>query len=220
MNNKISPVLNLILAVALVLLSVKIVFFSHDADSRADDTDAATAATGTHSDAYANIMTRTSIRRYTDRAVSDAAIDSLLRAGMAAPTAVNKQPWQFVAITDRALLDTLATKAPGWKPVGRAPLAIVTCGDTSLALEGEAQAYWIQDVSAATENILLAANAMGLGAVWCGAYPIAERAETLRHYLSLPENILPLNIIAIGYPAENPLPKEKYKAERIHKNRW
>ncbi len=219
MNNKISPILNLILAIALVLLSVQIVFFNHESDSRSD-TDAVTAATGTHSDAYANIMTRTSIRQYTDRAVSDATIDSLLRAGMAAPTAVNKQPWQFVAITDRALLDTLATKAPGWKPVGRAPLAIVACGDTSLALDGDAQAYWIQDVSAATENILLAANAMGLGAVWCGAYPIAERVETLRHYLSIPGNIIPFNIIAIGYPAEKPMPKEKYKAERIHKNRW
>lgn len=217
MNSKISPILNLILAIALVILSLQIVF-----NSRIDNPqpDAATGATSSLSDAYANIMTRTSIRQYSDRAVSDAAIDSLLRAGMAAPTAVNKQPWQFVVITDRALLDTLATKGPGWKPVGRAPLAIVACGDLSLALDGDAQAYWIQDVSAATENILLAANAMGLGAVWCGAYPIEERVASLREYLSLPEGIIPLNIIAIGYPDENPLPKEKFKAERIHSNRW
>lgn len=217
MNNKISPILNLILAVALVLLSLQIVFHSRN-DNPAPD--ASTGATAGHAGAYANIMNRTSIRQYTDRTVSDAAIDSLLRAGMAAPTAVNRQPWQFVTITDRALLDTLATKAPGWKPVGRAPLAIVACGDMSIALEGDAQAYWIQDVSAASENILLAANAMGLGAVWCGAYPIDERVATLRHYLSIPEEIVPLNIIAIGYPDENPLPKEKFKAERIHRNRW
>lgn len=219
MSNKISPILNIILAIALVLLSVKIVFMEGHSDSK-PEADAVTSATGSHSDAYANIMTRTSIRQYSDRAVSDAAIDSLLRAGMAAPTAVNKQPWQFVTVTDRALLDTLATKGPGWKPVGRAPLAIVACGDLSLALDGDAQTYWIQDVSAATENILLAAHAMGLGAVWCGAYPISERVDALRHYLGLPENIVPLNIIAIGYPAENPMPKDKYKAERIHNNRW
>lgn len=170
--------------------------------------------------AYEAILTRASVRQYTPEKVSEKAVDSLLRAAMAAPTAVNKQPWQFIVIDDKELLDSLSTGSGGWAPVGRAPLAIVACGDMNLAIEGEGRDFWVQDVSAATENLLVAAHSMGLGAVWCGAYPSAERVEILRNALGLPDYIVPLNIIAIGYPADQPAPKEKFTEEKVHFNRW
>ena len=115
-----------------------------------------------------NIMTRTSVRSYTDEIIGSDTIETLLRAGMAAPSAVNKQPWHFVAITDRTKLDSIAVANPNAGMVKQAPLAIVVCGDLNKALEGPARAFWIQDCSAATENILLAAHGLGLGAVWTG----------------------------------------------------
>lgn len=169
---------------------------------------------------YNNIMTRTSIRQYTSEPVSRAAVDSLLRAGMAAPTAANKQPWTFLVVDRRDMLDSISTMAPGWAPVGRAPMAIVVCGDTDKALEGEAAEYWIQDCSAVSENILLAAHAMGLGAVWCGVYPVQKNVDSLREYLRMMPNVVPLNIIAVGHPAERPAPKDKYDATAVAYNWW
>ncbi len=161
------------------------------------------------------LMTRTSIRSYTDRAVSADTIELLLRAGMAAPTAVNKQPWHFVVVTDRAVLDSLGgngRQSQMWK---ESPLAIAVCGDMEKALEGPAQDFWIQDCSAATENILLAAHALGLGAVWTGCYPMEERVANVRKVLNLPETIVPLCVIVMGYPGENPEPKDKWKPENV-----
>ena len=112
-----------------------------------------------------NIMTRTSIRNYTNQKVSADTIETLLRAGMAAPTAVNKQPWHFVVVIDQEKLEALATANPNAGMAKKAPLAIVVCGDMKKTLEGGGRAFWIQDCSAATENILLAAHALGLGAV-------------------------------------------------------
>lgn len=219
---KLSPLLNILLAAALVILACKITFSSSDSgkDAGVDSHDGISSATAKSGSTYRDIMTRTSIRQFADRKVSEAAVDSLLRAAMAAPTAANKQPWQFIVVSDKAMVDSLAELAPNWKPVGRAPLAVVACGDTTLTLPGDGEEYWVQDVSAATENLLLAAHSMGLGAVWCGAYPIKERVDALRGLLGLPANIIPLNVIAIGYPGEDPMPKEKYNADRIHLNRW
>ena len=124
-----------------------------------------------NSDAQAainNIMTRTSIRQYTDEPVSKADIETMLRAGMAAPTAVNRQPWHFVVVADRKQLNALAAANRGTGMAAKAPLAIVVCGDMQKTLPGTGQGFWVQDCSAATENILLAANALGLGAVWTG----------------------------------------------------
>ena len=159
--------------------------------------------------AIETIMTRTSIRSFTDRAVSADTIEMLLRAGMAAPTAVNKQPWHFVVVNDRAKLDELGgngRQSQMWK---ESPLAIVVCGDMDKALEGPAQAFWVQDCSAATENILLAAHALGLGAVWTGCYPMEERMANVSQVLNLPETIIPLCVIVMGYPNEQPDPKDK-----------
>jgi len=166
------------------------------------------------------IMTRTSIRQYTDQTVSADTIETLLRAGMTAPTAVNKQPWHFVAITDREKLDGIAIANPNAGMVKKAPLAIVVCGDMKKALEGPARAFWIQDCSAATENILLAAHALGLGAVWTGLYPNEDRAKAVSELLKLPETIIPLCAIVIGYPSEQPQPKDKWLPENVSYNEY
>ena len=167
-----------------------------------------------------NIMTRTSIRSFTDRAVSADTIEMLLRAGMAAPTAVNKQPWHFVAITDRAVLDELGGEGRQSQMWQESPLAIAVCGDMDKALDGPAQAFWVQDCSAATENILLAAHALGLGAVWTGCYPMVERMTNVSQVLNLTNNLVPLCVIVMGYPNESPEPKDKWKPENVTYNKF
>ena len=167
-----------------------------------------------------NIMTRTSIRQYTDEPVTKADIETLLRAGMAAPTAVNAQPWHFVAITDKAKLKELAVTNRRGSMIEQAALAIVVCGNMDKAMKGKGQAYWIQDCSAATENILLAAHALGLGAVWTGLYPMDDRVAAVSQVLKLPETIIPLCTIVIGHPAESPTPKDKWKPENVSNNEF
>ncbi len=171
-------------------------------------------------EAIKNIMARTSVRKYTDQPVSKADIETMLRAGMAAPTAVNKQPWHFVVVTNREQLNALATANRGTGMAAKAPLAIIVCGDMQKTLSGVGQGFWVQDCSAATENILLAANALGLGAVWTGLYPNEERAKAVRDVVKAPENIVPLCTIVIGHPAENPAPKDKWKPENVSYNNF
>lgn len=170
--------------------------------------------------AIANIMARKSVRSYANKPVEPTKVDTLLRAAMAAPTAVNKQPWAFVVIDDATVLDTLATHLPYAKMTGEAPLAIVVCGDLSKTLRGDDDEYWPLDCSAATQNLLLAAEAMGLGAVWTAVYPEEDRMEAVSKVLRLPEYILPFNVIPIGYPAHPERPKDKYKEDNIHYNKW
>ena len=166
------------------------------------------------------IYTRTSIRSYTDKAVEPEKIEQILRAGMSAPTARNQQPWAFVVIDDKAVMTQLADSLPNAKMLASAPVAIVVCGDLSKAIEGEGATYWIQDASAATENILLAAHGLGLGAVWTGAYPVMSRVKAIRSVLGLPAQIIPLNVIPMGYPQGETAPKDKWKRENIRKNNW
>lgn len=164
-----------------------------------------------------NIMTRTSVRQYTDRPISADTLETLLKAGMAAPTAVNKQPWAFVVTTGRDALDSLATLQPRLKT---AAAAITVCGDMTRAIEGEGRDFWVQDCSAATENILLAAHALGLGAVWTGVYPIAERVDNVSRALALPDSVVPMCIIAVGYPVADQEPKDKWDPSKVHYQRW
>ena len=164
-----------------------------------------------------NIMTRTSVRQYTDRPISADTLETLLKAGMAAPTAVNKQPWAFVVTTGRDALDSLATLQPRLKT---AAAAITVCGDMTRAIEGEGRDFWVQDCSAATENILLAAHALGLGAVWTGVYPIAERVGNVSRALALPDSVVPMCIIAVGYPVADQEPKDKWDPSKVHYQRW
>lgn len=165
-----------------------------------------------------NIMTRTSIRQFAAQPVTDEQVETLLRCGLAAPTAVNAQPWEFIVVRDRAILDTLGTRYPNTRISENVSVAIVPCGNLEKAFS-KAPDFWIQDVSAATENILLAAHAMGLGAVWTGVYP-TDKVVPVQQLMNLPEHIIPLCIIPIGYPAEDPAPKDKYKPEIIHYDRW
>ncbi|MCD7915277.1 MAG: nitroreductase family protein [Tannerellaceae bacterium] len=168
--------------------------------------------------AIKNILSRKSIRRYTDMPVSEDQIHMLLRAAMAAPSALNLQSWAFIVVTDRLLLNTLSMKLPYAKMVASAPVAIVVCGDLSKAKYGGD--YWVQDCSAASQNILLAAKALGLGAVWTSTYPEEDRIITVKQILSLPEYIYPLNVIPIGYPNQEETPKDKFDPENIHYNVW
>lgn len=174
------------------------------------------ATDGDGNEALNCIMTRTSIRQYQDRPVEQEKVEQLLRAAMAAPTAVNKQPWHFYVLNTKEAINRLADASQrGSDMVRSAALVIIVCGDMDKALEGKAREYWIQDTSAATENLLLAAHALGLGAVWTGVYPMKERVEMTTKVLSLPENLVPLCTILIGYPAENPTPKDKWKPENV-----
>ena len=166
------------------------------------------------------IMTRTSIRQYTDQPVEKEKIEAMLRAGMAAPTAVNAQPWHFVVVSDKAKLGELAAANPRAGMLKSAPLAIVVCGDMTKAMEGKGRQFWIQDCSAATENILLAAHAQGLGAVWTALYPMEERMQPVSEALKLPDTLIPLCTVVIGYPAEQPEPKDKWKPENVSYNEF
>lgn len=169
--------------------------------------------------AYDCIMTRTSCRSFADRELTDGQIDSLLRAGMASPTARNQQPWQFVVVTERALLDSIAAECANIKMAAEAPAAIVVCGDLTIARD-KAEEFWPQDLAAVSENILLAANSMGLGAVWCGIYPIDERVKFIGGLLGLPAEVIPLSVIPVGVPATKLTPKDKYDARRVHRNAY
>lgn len=203
-----SKLLIAVLAIALLAVSIQLISTQNSGQQQpAND-----------SGAYQTILSRTSVRAYTDQKVEKDKIEKLLRAAMAAPTAVNKQPWHFVVIEDKHVLEQIAEEIPTAKMAARAPLAITICGDMEKALDGEGREFWVQDASAATENLLLAAHAMGLGAVWTSVYPIKDKVEATRALLKLPETIVPLGTIVIGYPKEKPLPKDKWKPENVSYN--
>ena len=169
--------------------------------------------------AIENIMTRTSIRQYKDQPVEQEKVDILLKAAMAAPTAVNLQPWHFIVITDKPTIDLLSGRQPT-----NAPLLIAVCGDTDKTTMPDGKTklpdFWVEDVSAATENLLLAAHALGLGAVWTAVYPAMERVAEVANVLNCPQNIVPMAVVRIGYPDEAPEPKDKFKEENISYNKF
>jgi len=160
------------------------------------------------------LLKRRSVRKYTDEKVSASDTDILLHAAMSGPSACNKRPWEFFVVIDEAVLEKLrsATKFSGIT----APMAIIVCGNLSRALPLEMKDYWIQDCSAATENILLAAVDLGLGTVWCGVYPQKRGSERVSEILGLNEEQIPLNIIYVGHPAEEPEPRDWYTDKCIH----
>ena len=178
-----------------------------------------TPTTNTADAVLENIHARKSVRQFTDEPVSQEHIETMLKAAMAAPTAVNYQPWRFVVITERARLDAMAEVLPYAKMLKQAPLAIVVCGETTW-FEGRENTYWQQDCSAATQNILLAAEALGLGAVWTGVYPNMDLARPLAEFLGLPGTVQPLCCIPIGHHDGTTQPKDKWKPENIHYGQW
>lgn len=167
-----------------------------------------------------NILNKKSVRKYTKEEVKKEQLEMLVRAGMAAPSARNSQPWLFFVIDDRTILDNLAKQLPNAKMLLSAKAAIVVCGNLQKALEGDGREFWVQDCSAATQNILLAAESMGLGAVWTGAYPRKETVNIIKVELGLPEHIVPLNVIPIGWQTGEEKPKQKYTEENVRWNKW
>jgi nitroreductase len=163
------------------------------------------------------IFNRRSIRKYTDKVVSEDLIEKILRAGMAAPSAGNEQPWHFIVIDDKDVLNEIPKFHPYSQMLKQASHAIVVCGDRSLQ---KYEGYWVQDCSAAMQNMLLMAQDLGLGAVWLGVYPVQERVSGLKKLLSLPEGVTPLSIMSLGYPAEAKEPEDRFNSSRIHKNGW
>ena len=168
------------------------------------------------------IAERTSIRRYeAGRDVPDEVVEKLLRAAMAAPTAVNLQPWEFIVVRDKGTLAKLAAANRFGGMIATAPLAIVVCGDTLQEARGEPNKWWMLDCSAATENLLLAATAQGLGAVWTAVYPHEDRIAAVREILSIPTRYVPLCVVPVGYPADpTATPKNKWKPKKIHKDKF
>ena len=201
--------LTLLLAVALLVLSIKTVMQKGE---QTETLDKSTVVID-------NIITRSSVRTYTSQAVEQEKLDILLKAGMAAPSAGNKQPWEIMVINDRKILDAFPPLIKGTHMAAKAQQAIVVLGTPAKALIPE---YWVQDCSAVTENILLAAHGLGLGAVWSGVYPEngTGRVEGMSKLLNLPEGTYALNVIVIGYPDGEPVVKDKWDASKVYYNTY
>jgi nitroreductase len=163
------------------------------------------------------IRQRRSIRKYTTAEVPEEVLTNLLEAAMCAPSAGNQRPWQFIVIRNRAMLQMLAEVSPYAKMLSGAAAAILVCGD--LTQERHA-GFWVQDCAAATENILLEATELGLGAVWLGIYPREDRVAYLRKTLHIPEQMMPFALIPVGYPAETKETLHRYEEARVHWEQW
>jgi len=166
---------------------------------------------------YEAITTRRSIRRYAQEPVPEQVIRELLTAAMSGPSAHNRQPWQFMVVTNREQLDDLASIQAYSATLSQAPLAIVVCGDMELAQFDD---VWLLDCAIAVQNLILLAHDRGLGACWLECHFREERAIAVREKLRLPEHILTLAVVSIGHPAEVKAPLERYKGGRVHHNRW
>ena len=168
-------------------------------------------------DLFEALYTRRSIRSFTDEAVAEADLETLLRAAMAAPSAGNAQPWHFVVVTERAVLDAIPGIHPYAAMCKTAQAAVIVCAELSLE---KYPGYWVLDCAAATQNLLLAARGLGIGSVWCGLYPQQERMEAMAGLLKLPEGILPHALVVLGHPAQEFKKIDRFKPERIHRNGW
>ena len=191
------------------------VLFSLVSCVTADNNSKKSADNSSKNAAIENILNRKSVRQYSDKKVEQEKIDTILKCAMAAPSGMNKQPWEILVVTDKEKLEKIAEIAPNASYSKNSQLAIIVCGDKNIS-----ERFWEQDCCAVTENILLAVEALELGAVWCMAYPSGERVAGIRSLFNLPENIIPLNIIPIGYPLTQEQPKQKYNADKVHVNNW
>ncbi|RCK75992.1 MAG: Nitroreductase family protein [Candidatus Ozemobacter sibiricus] len=164
-----------------------------------------------------NLLSRHSVRKFLSTPVEEWRLEFLLKAAMQAPSAGNQMPWEFLVIDDRALLDRLPEVHPYAAMTRTAPMAILVCGDQQ---REKYQGFWVQDCAAATQNILLAAHGMGLGSVWVGVYPIAERVDALRQLFNVPAHLIPFSLIPVGWPAENRSSPSRFDPSRIKRNRF
>ena len=164
-----------------------------------------------------NIFSRKSVRSYTEEPVSPQQVETLLKAAMAAPSGRNLQPWRFVVVTEQSVKEKLAVGFN--RMIAQAPVVIVVCGQT-VKDDGQPNNNWTADCAAATENLLLAAEAMGLGAVWTACYPYEDRMNPAIDALGIPVDVMPYCIVPVGHPAGNDLPKDKWKPENVHYEKW
>jgi nitroreductase len=160
------------------------------------------------------IFKRRSIRSYTGQPVDRQTLVKLLQAAMAAPSAVNSQPWEFVVATETAVLDRLRQRIMFGQYNAQAIIAV--CGSPDVAANNAGRTYWIQDCSAAQENILIAATGLGLGSVWVGVYPEEEKVKAVRQVLDIPDTVIPLGLVYLGYPAEQQPPRTQYDEKKVH----
>jgi nitroreductase len=165
------------------------------------------------------IFARRSVRAFKTDPIPEGLLRDLLEAAMAAPSACCKDPWRFVVVRDRKVLGRIASGLPNGRMLADAGAGIVVCGDPASAHDRQ-ESYLLQDCSAATENILLAAAALGLGACWLGAHPRSDRIAHLREVLAIPETVTPVAVVALGWPAETPPPRTRYADGQVHKDRW
>lgn len=165
------------------------------------------------------ILERRSIRKYLDRQIPKESIKEILRAGMSAPSAGNAQPWQFIVLEEKSILHRIPEIQSSSQMLKQASHAIVICGDMNLKNKFVGE-LWVQDCSAATENMLIMAQDLGLGAVWLGVYPMEEIVEGIKRLLDLPDHIIPFSIVALGYPAESKDASDRYNEARVHWNQW
>ena len=179
-------------------------------------------------DAIENILTRRSVRSYTDKPVSDEVLEIILRAGMAGPSCTNARDWSFISTRDPEIMAKMAD-ANGYpaEPLRRAALGILVLGDLERAFR-PAPDYWIIDGSIAAQNMILAAHALGVGSVWLGTYPQMERVEAQRKLFDLPDTVVPHSVIAFGYPDETEksgfqtpgMEKGMFEPDRVHVDKW
>jgi nitroreductase len=169
-------------------------------------------------DTLKSIFNRTSVRRFTSGEVDRETLILLAKCGMAAPSANDKQPWYIIAVTEKLLLQALGDQLPYAKMAREAAAAMVVCGNLEIDPIGNEKGYWVQDCSAVTQNILLAAVSLGLGTVWTAVFPNKDRVDTVRKILNLPDNLVPLNVIPLGHPEGIPTPKEKWDEARFRFN--
>lgn len=169
--------------------------------------------------ALAPLFARRSVRQFQDRPVPDAVVRDVLEAAMAAPSANAKDPWEILVVRQPEMLAKIAAGLPNGRMLANAPLGFVVCGDLRRA-HGQQLSYLLQDCSACMENLLLALSLLGLGGVWLGVHPRADRIAHLRGLFGLPEPVIPVGAIAAGYPAETPPPRTRFAETRVHRERW
>ena len=168
-------------------------------------------------DAIEAILSRRSISKYTYQQITQQIIDGLLTVAISAPSASNEQPWHFIVIRDREILNEIPILYHYSRMIEEASIAILVCGDLSKLVS---RGFWVQDCSAATQNILVAVNAMGLSAVWLGVYPRVDRVNGFRKMFNLPKEVIPFSLISLGYTEVKQSKVDRYKSERIHRNKW
>jgi len=161
------------------------------------------------------IYTRRSVREFTEEPVTDEQVEIVLKAAMAAPSALDLRPWHFIAVRKRKLLDKLADVHKYAHPLEEAPVAIIVCGDQEVS-----ERHWVEDTCVATQNLLLAATALGLGGVWISLYPKNKHQEYVRELLNIPKHVGVLCAVALGHPTEQLEETAPYDPERIHWEKW